>query len=198
MSQENNQRGGGGQGGRNPRNNNNSNNNNNNNRRRHHNRPHPPHQNGQREGGQEGRLDFQKVLHKYENFLEQHLNARRKYFEQFYRTHEDGRARLEHNFFKSIEQLRDFEEKLPDDVKILLKNHIDRYREDNIYTQNHELPLAPPKEEIVTKIEDPHRLESQKQAKYAHDAEESNGSLDDYYAYKGVPRIIPDESKEKH
>jgi len=40
--------------------------------------------------------------------------------------------------------------------------------------------------EVAQEGEDPHVLESQKRADFSHDREESRGSIDDYYAYKGI------------
>jgi hypothetical protein len=174
---------------------------NNNNRRRHHRnfkRNGTGNSNNNRPVNNNQPLDFQKTLHKYENLLDQHLQARRKYFEQYHRVAPEGRLRLENIFFKSIEQLRDFENKLAPDLKEQLQDHIDRYNDDSTYTDNHGLPIAPPPEEVPASGDDPHLLESQKRANFKADVEESVGSLDDYYSYKGVARPIPDESKEKH
>lgn len=149
------------------------------------------HQAGARNRNRHGRpLTSNQVLVKYDNLLEQHLIARRKYFEYFNRVDDRQLRRLEKNFYDSVEHLRRFEANLePWQREALEKRKTERYAIDATYSLNRGLdPLAPvPVEVAPEEIEDPHFKDSQKEAfeEYKEDEEESSGTYEDYLRYKG-------------
>lgn len=126
------------------------------------------------------------VVQKYLNLLEIHLTNRRKYWEDYDRDEGRHRKKLERNFFASIEQLRRFEEKLDGRQRAALLRHVERYNPDNTYSKNHELPFEAEFVATDGEFEDPHFTEEQIEAfkAYAQDREETQGTMDDYLAYK--------------
>lgn len=149
------------------------------------------HQSGSRNRNRHGRpLTSNQVLVKYDNLLDQHLIARRKYFEYFNRVDDRQLRRLEKNFYDSVEHLRRFEGNLePWQREALEKRKTERYAIDATYSLNRGLdPHASPEVEVTPEeIEDPHFKDSQKEAfeEYKEDTEESSGSYEDYLRYKG-------------
>ncbi len=165
--------------------------NNNNNRRRpnrNHNRPRNPNQNpnpNPNSGGTQG-LNIERIYEKYLNLLDQHLIARRKYHDLFYRADYGQKNKLERNFYNTLNDIRDFESRLAPEARILFEKRNNGLSLDNIYTSNHDIPPigdTPPPE---TESADPHFLQSQKLADFAADKEESKGSYDDYLKYKNL------------
>ena len=150
------------------------------------------HQTGSKNRNRSGRvLTTNQVLVKYDNLLEQHLITRRKYYEYFNRVDDRQLRKLEKNFYDSIEHLRRFEMNLePWQREALEKRKTERYKLDLTYSNNRDWNP----EEIAKagfepdENEDPHFKESQKEAfeEYKEDAEESEGSFEDYLKYKGL------------
>ncbi|RZF20517.1 hypothetical protein DAY19_11055 [Halobacteriovorax vibrionivorans] len=127
------------------------------------------------------------VIVKYLNLLEQHIMARKKYFENFDRVGEKQKEKLEKNFIDTQKTFLDFKGRLkPEELEIFEKK-FESLKMDTTYANNHELPLGEVAPEVsVEEIEDPHYLQTQIQADYSEDTEESMGSLEDYKAYKGL------------
>lgn len=127
------------------------------------------------------------VIVKYFNLLEQHIMARRKYFDNFDRVGEKQREKLEKNFIDTQKTFLDFKGRLkPEELEIFEKKY-ENLKMDTTYANNHELPLGEVEPEVTAQeIEDPHYLQTQIQADYSEDTEESMGSLEDYKAYKGL------------
>ena len=169
-------------------------NNNNPNRRRHHNRnnnnnrPRNPNQgspSGPNPQNPQG-INIERIYEKYLNLLDQHLIARKKYHDMFYRADPAQKNKLERNFYNTLNDIRDFESKLAPEAKTLFETRNNGLKADNIYTTNHEIaPVGenpPPAEEWA----DPHFLQSQKVADFNDDKEESVGTADDYLRYKNL------------
>jgi hypothetical protein len=156
------------------------NHNNNRNRPRPENRP----QGGQQQGG--GGFNFERIYEKYLNLLDQHIIARRKYHDLFYRADPNQKNKLEKNFYNTLNDIRDFESKLAPDVKTMFEKRNNGLSLDRTYTSNHEIPVeGDPVPEDLPPAE-PHYLQSQKNADYADDKEESVGTAEDYLKYKGL------------
>jgi hypothetical protein len=162
----------------------------NNNRRRfhkhHHNRPRPnagqPGQPGQPQ--QNPSINLDRIYEKYLNLLDQHLIARRKYHDLFYRAEGAQKAKLEKNFFHSLNELNEFKDKLAPSARELFEKRNNGLSLDLTYTTNHELPAEAQAVSAEGDWEDPHYLQSQKNADYSSDTEESAGTMDDYLRYK--------------
>lgn len=159
--------------------------------RNHHNRPRNP--NNAPQAGQAGQTgqnqpgsNIERIYEKYLNLLDQHLIARRKYHDLFYRADPAQKNKLERNFYNTLKDIRDFEDKLTAESRALFEKRNNGLKADNIYTTNHEINLEgdtpPPQSEWA----DPHFLQSQKIANYAEDKEESVGTADDYLKYKNL------------
>lgn len=163
-------------------------------RRRHR---HPPHSAGgkapndkrkrrPRRGGPRLSLEDQ-VYRKYENFLDQHLAARRKYYDLFNIADPRQKKKLENNFYKTLHDLRNFETSLKGEQQKVFLERYEKWGEfDFTYTENHNLNVEGEVEVKPEEVDDPHYLESQKQADYSSDSEETKGSFEDYLAYKGL------------
>ena len=68
-----------------------------------------------------------RVILKYDNLLEQHLVARRKYFEMHGRSEGRQKEKLEKNFYKTLDDLRFFEMGLKDWQKEALEKKTEAY-----------------------------------------------------------------------
>lgn len=165
-------------------------------RRRHgrgNNRPRNPNPNpnaprpgnaGQNNGPQG--LNVERIYEKYLNLLDQHLIARRKYHDLFYRADPSQKNKLERNFYNTMNDIRDFESKLAPEARELFEKRNNGLKQDNIYTANHELPLVGENPPPETEWADPHFLQTQRAADYRGDTEESVGCADDYLRYKNL------------
>jgi len=129
---------------------------------------------------------LEKLFRKYDNLLEQHLVARKKYYEFFHRADPRQKVKLENNFTKTIKEVRDFEESLSGEDKEKFLAKYDSYTLDTTYTSNRDMPIEGDKVSFQGDFEDPHYLPSQKESDFSDDTEESSGSLEDYLAYKGL------------
>lgn len=163
-------------------------------RRRHgrgSNRPRNPNPNAPRPGnagqnnGPQG-LNVERIYEKYLNLLDQHLIARRKYHDLFYRADPSQKNKLERNFYNTMNDIRDFESKLAPEARELFEKRNNGLKQDNIYTANHELPLVGENPPPQTEWADPHFLQTQRAADYTGDTEESVGCADDYLRYKNL------------
>lgn len=162
--------------------------------RNHHNRPRNPNPQGQ--SGPSGNspqhnnaphgINIERIYEKYLNLLDQHLIARRKYHDLFYRAEPSQKNKLERNFYNTLNDLREFEARLAPEARVLFEKRNNGLSQDNIYATNHELPLAGENPPIETESANPHFLQSQQLANYADDKEESVGSADDYLKYKNL------------
>ncbi len=114
-----------------------------------------------------------KIQERYHALKEQYLRARKKYFDLFNRTEGEARKSKE-AFYRSLKQLREFEERNPNKKE----NNMDL-----TYSTNHSLATNNKKVDI-SKTENIHMLPSQKNHDYAHDKEDSKGTLDDYKRIK--------------
>lgn len=129
---------------------------------------------------------LEKLFRKYENLLEQHLVARKKYYEFFHRADPKQKIKLEGNFTRTVKELRDFEFSLEGEEKAKFLEKYDSYTLDTTYTSNRAMPIEGDKVETKGDFEDPHYLPSQAESDFSEDTEESMGTMDDYLAYKGL------------
>lgn len=140
----------------------------------------PQQQHAQSSGG----FNIDRIYEKYLNLLDQHLIARRKYHDLFYRAEPAQKIKLEKNFYNTLNDIREFESRLAPDVKDLFEKRNNGYQYDRTYTSNHEIPVEGVAVANDMVAEDPHLLQSQIQANYKDDTEESVGSIEDYLKYK--------------
>ncbi len=154
-------------------------------RRPQNNRPRNPNSNNQNNNAPLG-INIERIYEKYLNLLDQHLIARRKYHDLFYRADPAQKNKLERNFYNTLNDIRDFESKLAPEARELFEKKNNGLRPDNIYTTNHEIADVGENPPPETEWNDPHFLQSQKLAEYAADKEESMGTLDDYLRYKNL------------
>ena len=131
-----------------------------------------------------------RVLQKYDNLLEQHLIARKKYFEMHSRVTGKQLEKIESNLMRTLEELRQFESSSKDWQQEILSQKINPYPEDKQYTSEHELP-AVAYIPFDGDYEDPHMLATQKSHNWSQDTEESQGTMEDYYNYKGIDAPVP-------
>lgn len=128
-----------------------------------------------------------RIIQKYDNLMEQYITARKKFFEQFGRSNTKQLHKIESNYQASLESLRNFELELKEDwQKEVLQNKIDSLPADRQYTSDHNIEPIGEQVSFVGEFEDPHLLAVQKQHTWSEDTEESMGSIEDYYSYKGI------------
>ena len=127
-----------------------------------------------------------RILQKYDNLIEQHIVARKKYFELYGRASGKQLEKVESNYEKTLRDLRSFEAGLKDWQKDVLEKKVNMYPEDRHYSSVNNID---PKGELVPfagDFEDPHLLPTQKSENWQQDSEESAGTMEDYYQYKGI------------
>jgi hypothetical protein len=130
-------------------------------------------------------LDY--ITTKYLNLLDQHLQARKKYFENFSRVNPKQLEKLERNYVESQKAFLVFKERLNTEDRELFEKRYESLKLDTTYSSNHELPVGPVEVNFTEEeIQDPHLLQSQMESNFNEDTEESTGSYDDYKAYKGI------------
>lgn len=135
-----------------------------------------------------------RLLQKYDNLLEQHLVARRKYFEMFGRSSDKQLEKLASNLERTLSELRAFESNAQPWQMEILHKKINPYPLDTQYSSEHQLT---PVEYVPFDgdYEDPHLLDTQKAKEWTQDTEESSGTMEDYYNYKGIqPPVVINES----
>lgn len=140
---------------------------------------------GQKNSSAKGETFLEKVVTRYDQLQETHIQARKKYFELYFRADPQQKDKLERVFDRTLLDLREFEKKLSEEEREFLKMNRDNLVYDDTYSLNHNLdPDSYPLEQNMV-IEDPHVLQSQIECDFAKDKEESRGSFDDYKKYKG-------------
>lgn len=135
--------------------------------------------------GSGGPLNIERIYEKYLNLLDQHIIARRKYHDLFYRADPPQKNKLERNFYNTLNDIREFESKLAPDVMTLFEKRNNGYQYDRIYTTNHAIPVEGDVVPSDLPPAEPHLLQSQIAADYSGDVEESVGTAEDYLKYKG-------------
>ena len=117
--------------------------------------------------------------------MEKHLHSRRKYFAFFHRANPQQLAKLEKNFYRTVEELSSYEEGLKEDIREKFVAKKDALKKDLAYSTNHGLPEMEGPVPFEGDFEDPHFLKSQEES-FQEDQEETSGTIDDYKAYKGL------------
>lgn len=137
-----------------------------------------------RSGKRKKKLSLHEVILKYQNLMDQHINARRKLFELFFRKDPRRVSRLQKNFEKTGRDIRNFESQLSPEFREVLETRTEAYPLDLEYSS-----LSQEQREIAPK-EDPqsslyHISDTQKnRPSYSEDKEESIGTMEDYHEYK--------------
>jgi len=126
------------------------------------------------------------VCLKYNNLLEQHLLARKKYFALYHRADPNQKAKLERIYTNTISKLREFERSLTGEKKDVFEKHFHSLKVDHEYSSNHELNPVAEHVSHQGDFKDPHYLEMQIESDFSSDTEESSGSIEDYKSYKGA------------
>ncbi len=129
---------------------------------------------------------FDKVERAYLNLLEKHLESRRKYFDLYHRADPRQLAKLEKSFYRTLTELREYEDNLKPELKEKFDSKYNGLELDHTYSSNHEIPAEVEAVAAEGDFEDPHLLPTQKKGLYAEDTEESSGSIEDYNRYKGL------------
>lgn len=141
---------------------------------------------------------FEKVERGYLNLLEKHLEARKKYYDLFHRADPRQLAKLEKNFYRTLDEMRDYEDNISEEFREEFDKKFNGLKLDTTYSENHQIPAEPQQVATEGDFEDPHLLATQKESQFKDDEEESSGSLEDYYNYKGIdPQSIKPEDPDK-
>lgn len=127
-----------------------------------------------------------RILQKYDNLMEQYLVARRKFFETQAKTNLKQKEKIIKSYQTSLKNLRTFEIGLEDWQKDVLKEKINAFPLDRQYTSEHNIEPIGDEVSFVGEFDDPHLLPTQKAEDWASDTDESSGSIEDYYSYKGI------------
>ena len=131
--------------------------------------------------------NIDQLLMQFDRLVEQHIEARKKFFEFYYRVDYNRRDKLEDQFYFTGQNILRFQRELPHwQLKELQKHRTDIYSIDNIYSSSHpegeNLPMNPA-------VNEAHYHLSPKQLKresYRADQEISVGTYEDYLSYKAT------------
>ncbi|MBC7712698.1 MAG: hypothetical protein H7177_05140, partial [Rhizobacter sp.] len=150
------------------------------------NRPRPQGQGGGHQPVNTNSTGFsvERIYEKYLNLLDQHIIARRKYHDLFYRADPPQKNKLERNFYNTLNDIREFESKLAPEMKASFEKRNNGYQYDRTYTSNHAIPIEGDAVPADLPPAEPHYLQSQIAADYRDDVEESVGTAEDYLKYK--------------
>lgn len=110
----------------------------------------------------------------------------KKYFELFHRADPRQKIKLEYNFTKTIKEVRELEESLHGEEREKFMAKYNGLTLDVTYTENRKIGIDGEKVPFEGDFEDPHYLPSQIESNFSEDTEESNGTFEDYMAYKGL------------
>ena len=126
-----------------------------------------------------------RVLQKYDNLLEQHLIARKKFSEVHGRVAGKQLQKVVANLEKTRKNLHEYESTLQKDwQKDVIKQRLNLYPEDRQFSTTHDLEPVGDEVSFEGDFPDPHLLPTQKATSWASDTEESTGTLEDYEKYK--------------
>lgn len=145
-------------------------------------------QGGGAHSGHQGRqIHPDQLLQEYDAVMAKHLEARRKYFELYFRADYNRLAQLEDQFYQTGLEVRNFERQLkPWQLQELQRKKTEFFPLDDEYSKNHpegevDLPVSAfPTTNfhlVPTQLERP---------KYKEDTEEGEGTYEDYIAYKNL------------
>lgn len=127
-----------------------------------------------------------RIHQKYDNLLEQHLIARKKFYEMHGRLTGKQLEKVKFNYHKTMKALYEYEKTLPKEwQKDVLKTKLDLYPADRQFTTTHEIEPVGELEEVDPSF-DIHLTSVQTSHEWGLDKEESSGTIDDYKAYKGI------------
>ncbi|MGB0452542.1 MAG: hypothetical protein ACPGJV_02425 [Bacteriovoracaceae bacterium] len=150
--------------------------------------------NRNRDHSKKSKIKLDPIFRNYERLCDALTKARKDYLDKFHHHDRRVKQKYEKLYFTAMKKLRDYESSLSSDEKERYQKLYPDHEFDTTYSQNHELSTEGEVLVNDTDIEDPHFLESQKESDYKEDEEESVGSIDDYYAYKGID---PEEIKRE-
>ncbi len=118
----------------------------------------------------------ERYLTRLHELRDRHIEARKKYFELYFRADPQQKKKLERIFNTSLEEYRTWEAKT--------EHTILDGKTDSTYSTNHDLDFEALPVDENRVIEDPHFLPSQDSSEHKSDTEESTGALSDYQNYK--------------
>lgn len=143
-----------------------------------------PRKSQSRSGKRKKSLSLNEVILKYQNLMDQHIMARKKLFELFFRKDPRRIEKLKRNFERTGQDIRNFERQLSPEFKKVLETRTEGYPLDLDYSaSSDEKRETPPTSDPESQLY--HISEVQKERpSYAEDREESRGTMDDYLKYK--------------
>lgn len=130
-------------------------------------------------------LKAKDIVPKYDNFLNQYIMARKKFFEAYYRAPDAKLDQIERNYRKALDELTRYTFRLSPWQKEVLEKRTECYPLDSDYSSKHgislkgepdaDLPLNPDYHATVVQIKRP---------SYKDDKEATIGTEEDYIQYK--------------
>lgn len=138
------------------------------------------------------------IYDRYYQLVQDYVNARKKYYEFYYRADDNQMRKIEDQYHRSIFALRDFEKGLEEWKKEFLLKKVDMFKFDTTYSENRKYVEGPQKGHYGLlpiqvenpgegPFENPHVLQTQIQRQsYKDDTEESVGTIEDYKRLKGL------------
>ncbi|HLE11746.1 MAG: hypothetical protein A2504_15390 [Bdellovibrionales bacterium RIFOXYD12_FULL_39_22] len=127
------------------------------------------------------------LARKYDFLLEQHINARKKFFEMYFRADKAQKIKLEKHLQSAREQLYNFDKEINYSTKKLLDKRNGAHPFIDTYAKEHGQVISHFSEDsLAERFTDPHRLPTQKNGTFKDDTEESVGTLEDYKKVKNL------------
>jgi hypothetical protein len=154
--------------------------------RPHHHRSHHSQHRNHQGGHQHGGGGIEQILIQYDKLVDQHIEARRKFHELYYRCDNNRLNKLEDQFYLTAQRILKFERELrPWQLEQLKKQRTEIYPLDTAYSSAHpeaeKNELSTDKPVVIHYHLTPDQLS---RPSYKEDTEMSMGSMDDYLKYK--------------
>jgi hypothetical protein len=128
----------------------------------------------------------ERIYKKFDHLIEVLGHARKKYFELFFRADPRQKKKLKNNYDRTLEAVHKFEQTLPAEEVEIFRARYKRQELDRTYTSNHKISPVGDEVNYSNKFPDPHYLNTQQEADFSQDKEETSGSMDDYNSYKEI------------
>lgn len=132
------------------------------------------------------------LLQQYDRLLDQHIEARKKFYELYYRCDENRLYKLEDQFYLTAQRIIKFERDLrPWQLDLLKKHRTEIYPLDVVYSSQHPDAEKFDKTKVVD-VPNPNKFHISpvqlSRVSYKEDKETSEGSMEDYLQYKSMQK----------
>jgi len=132
-------------------------------------------------------LSSSQIIIKYDTLLQQHMLNRKKLFELFHRADPQQKLKLQRKCVESLEAIKQYQDSLRPWQLEVLNKRIEGYKPDLTFSSNNNIDPNLSEDPGEGPFEEIHLNSVQRsRPSYKDDHEESIGTIEDYYSYKGL------------